>query len=115
MLILDCLRPILDATGLKEGNEAGVFLVAFDALLKQAGIAEAGIAHHMGHVGERFRGDSRLGDWPDAEWRLVRHDPDDPASPLLLRVWPGRRPARAAGQPRCDDRTSHHHGWQPEG
>jgi hypothetical protein len=86
-LILDCLRPILDATELKEGNEAGVFLVAFDALLKEAGIAEAGIAHHMGHVGERSRGDSRLRDWPDAEWRLVRHDPDDPASPRYFSAY----------------------------
>lgn len=78
-VILDCLRPILDALGLNEHHEAGRFLVAFDALLHEAGITEALIVHHMGHTGERARGDSRLRDWPDVEWRLIRQD-DDPAS-----------------------------------
>lgn len=78
-LILDCLRPVLDALGLDEHKDAGVFLVAFDALLEEAGITEAMVVHHMGHSQERARGDSRLIDWPDATWRLVRQD-DDPAS-----------------------------------
>lgn len=83
VLILDCLRPVLDAYGLSEDHDAGRFLVAFDALCDQAEIGEAVIAHHMGHAGERSRGDSRLRDWPDAEWKLVRersHDgrDDDP-------------------------------------
>jgi hypothetical protein len=30
------------------------------------------MVHHMGHVGERSRGASRLRDWPDVEWQLVR-------------------------------------------
>jgi hypothetical protein len=77
VLLLDCLRPILDALGLDESHDAGRFLVAFDALLAEAGIAEAGIAHHMGHAGERSRGDSRLRDWPDVEWRLVRDKSGD--------------------------------------
>jgi hypothetical protein len=78
-LVLDCLRPVLDALGLDEHGEAGRFLVAFDALLAEAGIPEACLVHHMGHNGERSRGDSRLRDWPDVEWRLVRQD-DDPSS-----------------------------------
>lgn len=79
-LILDCLRPILDAFGLDENRDAGRFLVQFDAMLEAAGIRDAMLVHHMGHQGERSRGDSRLQDWPDATWRLVREDPDDPAS-----------------------------------
>lgn len=79
--IIDCLRPILDAFGLDENREAGRLLTAIDELLGEAGVPEALIVHHMGHTGERSRGDSRLRDWPDVEWRLVRQDPDDPASP----------------------------------
>lgn len=79
-LILDCLRPILDAFGLDENRDAGRFLVQFDAMLEAAGIRDAMLVHHMGHQGERSRGDSRLQDWPDATWRLIREDPDDPAS-----------------------------------
>lgn len=71
-LILDCLRPVLDALGLDEHREAGKFLVAFDAFLAEAGITDACLVHHMGHTGERARGDSRLQDWPDAHWRLLR-------------------------------------------
>jgi hypothetical protein len=78
-LILDCLRPILDALGLDENRDAGRFLVAFDALLNEAGVRDAALVQHMGHTGERARGDSRFQDWPDAIWRLVRED-DDPAS-----------------------------------
>lgn len=77
-LILDCLRPLLDALRLDESHEAGRLLVALDALLTEAGIREACLVHHMGHTGERSRGDSRLRDWPDVEWRLVRQE-DDPA------------------------------------
>jgi hypothetical protein len=78
VLVLDCLRPILDALGLDENRDAGKFLVPFDALLLEAGISEAFVVHHMGHNGERSRGDSRLQDWPDAIWRIVREteEPD---------------------------------------
>jgi hypothetical protein len=79
-LMLDCLRPVLDASGLDEHRDAGRFLVAFDALLAEAGIGEATVVHHMGHNGERSRGDSRIRDWPDVEWRLVRENTDDPGS-----------------------------------
>lgn len=78
-LILDCLRPALDALGLDEHRDAGKFLVAFDALLAEAGITDALLVHHMGHAGERARGDSRLQDWPDVLWRLLRAN-DDPDS-----------------------------------
>jgi hypothetical protein len=81
IVILDCLRPIMDALGLDENREAGRLLTAIDELLGEAQVAEAVIVHHMGHTGERSRGDSRLRDWPDVEWRLMREDLDDPASP----------------------------------
>ncbi|MGH3496300.1 MAG: AAA family ATPase [Nocardioidaceae bacterium] len=85
IVILDCLRPILDALSLDENHDAGQFLVAFDDLLNQAGITETIIVHHMGHSAERSRGDSRLMDWPDALWKIVRdkdeedETADDPA------------------------------------
>ena len=85
-LILDCLRPILDALGLDEHRDAGRFLVAFDGLLAEAAISEALLVHHMGHQAERSRGDSRLRDWPDAEWRLVRQT-EDPSSPRFIAAY----------------------------
>lgn len=71
-LILDNLRPVFDAIGLDEHREAGRFLHAFDQLLVAANIQDALLVHHMGHSGERARGDSRLSDWPDATWKLVK-------------------------------------------
>lgn len=85
-LILDCLRPVLDALGLSEDKDAGRFLVAFDALLAEADISDALLVHHMGHSGERARGDSRLQDWPDAIWRVVREN-DDPNSPRYFSAY----------------------------
>jgi hypothetical protein len=79
-VVLDCLRPFFDAFGLDENRDAGKFLVAFDALLAEADIPEALVVHHMGHGAERARGDSRLRDWPDVEWRLVREREDDSTS-----------------------------------
>jgi hypothetical protein len=78
-LILDCLRPVLDACGLDESRDAGQFLLAYDELLSQAGINDSTVVHHMGHSNERSRGDSRLLDWPDVLWKVVR-ETDDPAS-----------------------------------
>ncbi|MCH9734509.1 MAG: bifunctional DNA primase/polymerase [Actinomycetia bacterium] len=81
-VILDCLRPVLDAHGLDENHDAGKFFTAFDELLSEAGThGDAMIVHHMGHTGERSRGDSRIQDWPDAIWKLVRENPDDDFSP----------------------------------
>lgn len=85
-LIVDCLRPLLDALGLDEHHDAGQFLVALDALLAEAGIPDALLVHHMGHGEERSRGDSRLRDWPDVEWNLVREN-DDPASPRYIKAF----------------------------
>jgi hypothetical protein len=85
-LIVDCLRPILDALALDEHRDAGRFLVAFDTLLNEADIRDALLVHHMGHAGERARGDSRLQDWPDAIWRMMR-DNDDPASPRYFTAY----------------------------
>ena len=73
-LIVDCLRPVLDAFGLDEHRDTGRFFGPLDALLNEAGIGEACVVHHMGHGGERSRGDSRLRDWPDVEWRLMREN-----------------------------------------
>ncbi len=94
VVILDCLRPVLDALGLDESRDAGRFLVPFDALLRDvrtgiggAASAEGVVVHHMGHHGERSRGDSRILDWPDATWNLVRENPDDPASPRYLNAY----------------------------
>jgi hypothetical protein len=90
-LILDCLRPLLDALGLKEGTETGQLLTAFDAFLREASIPEAIVVHHMGHAEERARGDSRLIDWPDATWTLARAKDDDgtdnPAAPRFFRAY----------------------------
>jgi len=103
--LLDCLRPVLDALGLDENRDAGRFLVAFDALLEQAGMAEAVVAHHMGHTGERSRGDSRILDWPDASWKLVR-ETDDPGSPRYLSAF-GRDVDAPEGRLSYDEATRH--------
>lgn len=85
-LIVDCVRPIMDALGLDEHRDAGRLLVAFDALLAQSAIAEAALVQHMGHTGERSRGDSRLRDWPDVEWRLMRQD-EEPSSARFITAY----------------------------
>jgi RecA-family ATPase len=77
VVILDCLRPVLDALGLSEDKDAGRVLVAFDALLAEIGATEGMVVTHMGHQNERARGDSRLLDWPDALWKIVRGTDDE--------------------------------------
>jgi hypothetical protein len=78
VLILDCLRPALDALGLNENFDAGKFLNGgFDPLKREAGIPNGMVIHHMGHNGDRIRGDSSMLGWGDS-WRLVRPG-DDPA------------------------------------
>lgn len=83
VVILDCLRPVLDALGLDENLDAGQFLIAWDELLAEAEISESIIVHHMGHNSERQRGSSRLLDWPDVTWKIVRAD-EDPSSPRFF-------------------------------
>jgi 5S rRNA maturation endonuclease (ribonuclease M5) len=80
IVIIDCLRPILDALALDENRDAGRFLVAFDEMLSEANVSEGGVVHHMGHSGERSRGDSRILDWPVVTWKLVRENPEEPNS-----------------------------------
>lgn len=77
IVILDCLRPLIDVLGLSEDKDTGRVLTAFDELLELGGASEGLIVHHMGHARERSRGDSRLRDWPDAEWKIVRGDEDE--------------------------------------
>ena len=101
-LILDCLRPVLDALGLDENRDVGRFLVPFDAMLYGAGVSDALVVQHMGHHGERSRGDSRLQDWPDAIWRIVRAS-DEPDSPRYFSAF-GRDVNVAEGRLSFDDR-----------
>lgn len=93
VLILDCLAPALTALGLNESKneEVGPFLDAVAALAVEAHIDEVLIVHHMGHVQERSRGASRLLDWPDVLWKLVRQKDDanpfaeaDPTAPRFF-------------------------------
>lgn len=84
-VVLDCLRPVLDALGLDENHDAGRYLVGYDALLANLDASEGVVLTHHGHANERARGDSRLLDWADAIWTMVR-DAD------------GQRYFRAAGR-----------------
>jgi hypothetical protein len=109
VIILDCLRPVLDALGLDESRDAGRFLVAFDALLAEAGDGsgvDGLVVHHMGHTSERSRGDSRIIDWPDATWLLTRQDSDDPRSPRFLSAF-GRDVDQREGRLDYDPTTRH--------
>lgn len=102
--IFDCLRPILDSLGLDENRDAGRLLTALDELLNEAGVPEALLVHHMGHSGERSRGDSRIIDWPDATWKLVRDKPDDEGSPRYFSAY-GRDVYRAESHVDYDSTT----------
>jgi hypothetical protein len=84
--VVDCFRPILDALGLDEHKEAGRLLDALDSLVSEAEVQQLYVVQHMGHTGERSRGDSRLRDWPDVEWQLVRKT-DDAASPRFFKAY----------------------------
>jgi len=74
VLLIDPLAPLLASYGIDENDNTGVagVLSALDQLKAEAGITELMVTHHMGHSGERSRGASRLRDWPDATWTLVR-------------------------------------------
>jgi hypothetical protein len=101
--IFDCLRPILDALGLDENRDAGKLLMALDELLNEAEVPEAMLVHHMGHTGERSRGDSRIIDWPDATWKLVRES-DFENSPRYFSAY-GRDVFRAESLLKYDDKS----------
>lgn len=104
-VVWDCLRPALDALGLDENHDAGLLLTGFDALLSEAGGPEALVVHHMGHSGERARGDSRIVGWGDANWKLVLEDGDE-AGPRWLTAY-GRDVDRPETQLELDGVT----GW----
>lgn len=70
-LIVDPLRPLMDALGLDENHDASKVLGALTEISEALGGSETIVSHHMGHTGERSRGDSKLRDHPDAEWKLV--------------------------------------------
>jgi hypothetical protein len=82
VLIIDPLAPLLATYGYEENDTTGVAVVlnALDTLAGEAGVSEMLVAHHMGHNGERSRGASRLRDWPDAEWRLIREGAEVPGA-----------------------------------
>lgn len=110
--IVDCLGPILSALGRDEDNKGvGPVLDALTTTATEAGVEELLLVHHMGHVAERSRGASRLRDWPDAEWRLLRKkDEDNPlgdASPDAPRFFTafGRDVDIKEGQLHYDDAT----------
>lgn len=110
--IVDCLGPILSALGRDEDNKGvGPVLDALTTTAAEAGVEELLLVHHMGHVAERSRGASRLRDWPDAEWRLLRKkDEDNPfgdASPDAPRFFTafGRDVDVKEGQLHYDDAT----------
>jgi len=114
VLIFDCLRPVLDALGLSEDKDAGRFLVQFDRLVLEADVNASTVVHHMGHSGERGRGDSRLRDWPDVEWKIVRplsrddngREVDDPSGPRYFSAF-GREIEVAEGALEFDPLTKH--------
>ncbi|KAF2412525.1 hypothetical protein B1729_14530 [Microbacterium sp. B35-04] len=80
VLILDPLRPVIDALNIKEANEVGPLLQAFAALKLEAGLREGLVVHHHGHGAQRAVGDSRLETWPDAMWSGTMEDHSDPES-----------------------------------
>jgi len=110
-LIFDNLRPLLDSCGLDENRDAGRFLVLFDRLIAEAGVSASMIVHHMGHNGDRSRGDSRLRDWPDVEWKLTRQrgatgEVEDPNSPRFFSCY-GRDVHHAESQLEFDPFQRH--------
>jgi AAA domain len=86
-VLLDCLRPVLDALNMSEDKDASKFLGHFDALLVEAGVPDAAVIHHAGHGSDRARGDSGILGWSDATWGLSLEDPQDQASPRYFKAY----------------------------
>jgi hypothetical protein len=88
VLLVDPIGPILAALGVDESSstEVGAVLWALDALCLQAGVGELFVTHHAGHEGERARGSSTFGAWPDALWELVRDRSLEGAGKRALRA-----------------------------
>lgn len=69
------------ATGTDENSntDVGVWLDTFDVIKERAGVSEAVLPTHTGraemeHGQERARGATRLDDWADVRWLLVKDD-----------------------------------------
>lgn len=90
VVLLDCLRPILDALGLSEDKDAGKFLVQFDALLNEAGVEDAMVIHHMGHSGEFARRQPHIG----LARRCVEPRQREPRRPAQCALLQSLRPRR---------------------
>lgn len=75
-LVLDTLKPALDACGLNEREDGGRYLRMFGTFMAACGVSDSLICHHTGWAANRARGDSALLDVPDATWMLTR-DKDD--------------------------------------
>jgi hypothetical protein len=88
VLIVDPIGPVLSALGVEESDNTavGAVLWALDALCLAAGIPELFVVHHAGHDGERARGASVFGAWPDAMWELVRDKTLEGAGARALRA-----------------------------
>lgn len=88
VLIVDPIGPVLSALGIEESDNTavGAVLWALDALALAAGIPELFVSHHAGHDGERARGASAFGAWPDAIWELVRDKTLEGAGKRALRA-----------------------------
>jgi hypothetical protein len=86
-VILDCLRPVLDALNMSEDKDASKFLGHFDAMLLEAGVPDTAVIHHGGHGSDRARGDSGILGWSDATWGLSLEDPQDQASPRYFKAY----------------------------
>jgi hypothetical protein len=86
-VILDCLRPVLDALRLSEDKDASKFLGDFDALLNEAQVDDAAVIHHAGHGSDRARGDSGILGWSDATWGLSLEDPNNQGSPRYFKAY----------------------------
>lgn len=84
VLVLDCLSPMLTAMGLDEDGAARPFLDALGVLCEEAGIGNLLVVHHMGHGPKRARGDSRIQDWPDANWKQRRVNDSQDDSPRVF-------------------------------
>jgi hypothetical protein len=66
------------------------------------------LVHHSGHGGDRSRGDSRILDWPDGIWNLVRENRDDLNSPRFISA-KGRDISVSEGLLSFDPQTRHLH------
>lgn len=80
-VILDGLRPMLDATGISENDDAGRFLDRMNVFRAEIGAANLIIVHHAGKDGTA-RGSSKILDWGDANYKMSI-DPDNESIRLL--------------------------------